>query len=401
MVLPGSPTANDPSVPTRLALELTDFAAETRRLIAVRGYSQRRLALAAGIDPGDLSKMLNGIKAPTSANMAAMDDVLEADGSIRDSEPPRPTSPRPGGRRRPRGAADADAIHAALASFRAIDNRSGGGHAHPLAAAYLDTAVTPMIRQGSYTEADGRLLFGAAAQLAALAAWTAYDNGAAKRAEHYFARALELAAAAGDDAFTGEVLAARSHRAIHLGRPDRAVELARAARHAASDAGVPALLAEAHELEANGHALIGNRAECAQSLAACEREFDRATPDSTPPWLAYFDAAYLAARTAHTLRDTGDWQGAIEHGTEADTMVDGLARARVFNRLVVATAHVQGDRDSAISEGRQALGMTAGIQSGRAASYARDLRRRLRRRYGSGDSQVAEFDEEARQLLGS
>jgi transcriptional regulator with XRE-family HTH domain len=384
-----------------LAPELTDFAAETRRLMAVRGYSQRRLARAAGIDPGDLSKMLNGIKAPTPANMARMDDVLGAGGSIRDSEPPRPASARPGVPRRRLGEADAAAVHAALASFRDIDNRSGGGHAHALAAAYLDTAVTPMIRHGSYTEAHGRLLFGAAAQLAALAAWTAYDNGDGKQAEHYFARSLELAAAAGDGAFTGEVLAARSHRAIHLGRPDRAVELARAARHAASDAGVPALLAEAHELEANGHALTGNRAECARSLAACELEFARATPDSTPPWLAYFDAAYLAARTAHTLRDAGDWQGAMERGAEADRMSGSLARARVFNRLVVATAHVHGDRDAAIGEGRQALGMTAGIQSGRAASYARDLRRRLRRRYGSGDPQVAAFDEEARQLLGS
>ena len=294
----------------------------------MRGFSQRRLALAAGIDPGDLSKMINGIKVPTPANMARVDDVLDAGGSIRDAEPPRPISERPGVPRRRLGPADAHAVHAALASFRDIDNRSGGGHAHALAAAYLDTAVTPMLRHGSYTEADERLLFGAAAQLAALAAWTAYDNGAGKRAEHFFARSLELAAAAGDDAFTGEVLAARSHRAIHLGHPDRGVELARAARHAASDAGVPALLAEAHELEANGHALTGNRAECARSLAACEREFARATLDSTPPWLAYFDAAYLAARTAHTLRDAGDWQGAIEHGTEADRMSDGLARAR-------------------------------------------------------------------------
>jgi transcriptional regulator with XRE-family HTH domain len=384
-----------------LAPELTDFAAETRRLMAVRGYSQRRLALAAGIDPGDLSKMLNGIKAPTPANMARMDDVLSAGGSIRDSEAPRPALACSGVPRRRLGAADADAVLAALASFRNIDNRSGGAHAHALAAAYLDTAVTPMLRYGSYTEVDGRFLFSAAAQLAALAAWTAYDNGDGKKSEHYFARSLELAAAAGDGAFTGEVLAARSHRAIHLGRPGRAVELARAARHAASDAGVPALLAEAHELEANGHALTGDRAECARSLAACEREFARATPDSTPPWLAYFDAAYLAARTAHTLRDAGDWQAAIEHGTEADRMSDGMARARVFNRLIVATAHVQGDRDAAIGDGRQALGMTAGIQSGRAASYARDLRKRLRRRYGSGDPQVAAFDEEARKLLGS
>jgi hypothetical protein len=258
-----------------------------------------------------------------------------------------------------------------------------------------------MLRDGTYTETDGRLLFGAAAQAAHLAAWTAYDNGDAKPAERYFARSLELAAAAGDAAFTGEVLAARSHRAIHLGHPDRAVELARAARHAASGAGVPAVIAEAHELEANGHALLGDRIRCAASLDACDREHDHADETNTPPWLAYFDHAYLAARIAHTLRDAGDWAGARQHARAAAAMTPALARARAFNTLILATAYVWHDRDAAICAGREALALTSGIQSGRAAAYARDLRRRLRRRYGSGDRQVAAFDEEARELLGS
>jgi hypothetical protein len=82
-------------------------------------------------------------------------------------------------------------------------------------------------------------------------------------------------------------------------------------------------------------------------------------------------------------------------------MTASLARARVFNRLIIASAHVQGDRDPAIGQGCQALSITTAIQSGRAAAYARDLLRRLRRRYGSGDTEVSAFDEEARQLLGS
>ena len=44
--------------------------------------------------------------------------------------------------------------------------------------------------------------------------------------------------------------------------------------------------------------------------------------------------------------------------------------------------------------------MTAALQSGRAVRYVGDLRRRLRRRYGS-DPEVTEFDEQASQLLGS
>jgi hypothetical protein len=369
--------------------------------MAMRGISLRMLAREAGCDPSDLSKMLRGIKSPSPAAMDRIDTVLQAAGSIRNAGVPRTPPGRPAVPRHRLTAADAQAILATLATFRDLDNRAGGGHAHAVVAAYLDTTVTPMLRNGTYTEADGRLLFGAAAQVSHLAAWTAYDNGDARRSERYFARSLELAAAAGDAAFTGEVLAARSHRAIHLGAPERAVELARAARHAAASAAVPALAAEAYELEANGHAMLGDRAACARSLAECEREFSRAHPGSTPAWLSYFSAAYLAARIAHTLRDAGDWQQAQAKAAEATAMSGTLVRARVFNTLVLATALVHADRDAATTAGRQALAMTEGIQSGRAAAYARDLRRRLRRRYGSGDPEVSAFDEECRHLLGS
>jgi Helix-turn-helix domain len=379
---------------------LADFGIETRRLMELRGYSLRGLARAVPCDPSDLSKILRGIKRPSPWQMNRIDDILDADGSIRDAEIATPAR-RPGLPRRTLSGRDADAILDTMRTFRDLDNRAGGGHAHVLAAVYLDTVVTPMLRHGTYSEAAGIRLFGAAAQLALLAAWSAYDNSDSKRTEWYLARSLELAAAAGDDAFTGEILAARSHRAIHLGHPDRAVELARAARHAAAGAGVPLLLAEVHELEANGHALVGDKTACAKSLAACDREFIRAPDFSAPPWLRYFDAPYLAARFAHTCRDLGDWRRAQEYACEAAAMSTGLARARAFNMLVLATAYVQSDRDEAIGNGRDALAMTADIQSSRAGVYTRDLRKRLRRRYGSGDPQVEAFEEECRELLGS
>jgi tetratricopeptide (TPR) repeat protein len=366
----------------------------------LRGYSLRALAREIPCDPSDLSKILRGIKSPAPWQMHRIDEILDAGGSVQDADVARPAR-RAGLPRRTLTETDADAVLGTMRSFRDLDNRAGGGHAHIVAAAYLDTAVIPMLRHGTYTEAAGARLFGAASQLAHLAAWSAYDISDSKRAERYFARSLELAAAAGDDAFTGEVLAARSHRAIHLGRPDRAVELARAARHAAMGAGVPLLLAEAHELEANGHALAGDKTACARSLTACDREFSRAGAGSVPPWLRYFDAPYMAARIAHTYRDLGDWKRAQRHAREAAALSTGLARARVFNTLVLATAYVQSDRDAAIGTGREALAMTAGILSERAGVYTRDLRKRLRRRYGSGDPQVGAFDEECRELLGS
>ena len=367
--------------------------------MTLRGYRVRQLAREIPCDPSTLSKMLRGLRPPTPVMMTRIDAILEASGTISSADVPHIQCTRPGIPRSRLTATDAAAIHTALAAFRAVDNRVGGGHSHHLAAAYLNSTVGPMLRYGTYTEADGRLLFAAAAPVSHQAAWTAYDSVGSRHAERYFARALELAAAAGDPAFTGEVLAARSHRAIHLGHPGRAIELARAARHAAAGTGVRGVLAEAWELEANGHALLGDRTACARALAACDTEYEQSTAAVPPPWLAYLDDAYIAARKAHTLRDLGDWPAAREHADLAATMNGTMVRARVFNTLIYATAWVNDDRDVAIASGRIALAMTTGIQSGRATAYSRDLWRRLRRRYGAADPYVARFEEETIQLL--
>ena len=158
--------------------------------------------------------------------------------------------------------------------------------------------------------------------------------------------------------------------------------------------------AEAHELEANGYALLGDSRACAASLRESESAFSRSVPEDVPDWLRYFDRAYLAARFAHTLRDLGDWREAERYALEASAMSGSLARARAFNTALLATAYVETDLDRALGTGMEALSMTAGLQSGRAVRYVADLRRRLRRRYGN-DPKVTEFDEQASEILGS
>jgi len=300
--------------------------------------------------------MVRGLKPPTPVIMRRIDAILQADGAIATAVLPVP--PKHDVHRRRLGRVDAAAVLSALSAFRQLDNSAGGSHAHQFAVGYLDKTVTPMLRHGSYSEADGRALFAA------------------------------------------EVLAARSHCEIHRVRPGRAVDLALAARHAAIGAGCPLVTAEAHQLEANGLALLGDRQAAAAALTACETEFDRASDSPAPYWIAYFTPAYLAARVAHVLRDAGDWSGARAKALEATALSPGMARTRAFNYLIYATAWVAEDRDAAIGAGRDVLAMTAGIQSARVAAYIKDLRTRLRRRYGIGDPEVTAFDEECRALLG-
>jgi len=130
------------------------------------------------------------------------------------------------------------------------------------------------------------------------------------------------------------------------------------------------------------------------------RAFSQSDPGRTPGWLAYFGRAYLAARFAHTLRDLGDWREAERYALEASALSGDLVRTRAFNTALLATAYAEIDLDRALGAGAEALGMTAGLQSGRAVRYVDDLRRRLRRRYGN-EPKVRDFDEQASEILGS
>jgi hypothetical protein len=91
---------------------------------------------------------------------------------------------------------------------------------------------------------------------------------------------------------------------------------------------------------------------------------------------------------------------AERYALEASAMIEGLVRARAFNTAVLATAYVETDLDQALGAGRETLVMAAGIQSGRMVRYLADLRRRLRRRYGS-DPKVRSFNGQLSETLGS
>ncbi len=290
-----------------------------------------------------------------------------------------------------------DAIRELTRTFRRLDNRLGGGYAQKLLAHHLDDQIMPMIRNGRYTEEVGQDLFSAAAELAHLAGWMAYDVELHVVARRYLNQALQLASAAADSGLGGEILAGLGHQAIYLGRITEAIDLAQAARQAANRARVPALLAEAYVLEAHGHARLGHAGSCATLLHRADKAFERVDGASAPEWIRYFDNAYLAARCGHCFRDLRDWSQAARFARRSLDMVDGFVRGRAFNTALLASVLIETDLDEAGVFGLEAVNLTRGIQSGRSLEYIRDLERRLQGR--GSDPAIKAFREGAAELL--
>jgi tetratricopeptide (TPR) repeat protein len=332
-----------------------------------------------------------------------LDDLLEARASaeriVEPSPDPTPGSLSVGANRRHIGTGDVDAIRDLSRTLRRLDNKFGGGYAYSMATHHLQDVVVPLLREASYTEAVGRQLYAAGAELAHQVGWMAYDIELHGQARMYLDQALKLAMTAGEDAFSAEILAAMSHQAIDFGRPHDAIDLARTAQASAVRADLPAVLAEAHLMEAHGHARRGDARSCGAALHRGELAFRPSDRDSLPEWLRYFDEAYMAAKFAHCFRDLRDWRKAEDYAQRALDMDDRFVRGRTFNTILLATTFVERDPDEACAIGVRGIELATHLQSSRTVQYIQDLQRRLNER-GMPERAVQQFTERVRVMIG-
>jgi hypothetical protein len=263
--------------------------------------------------------------------------------------------------------------------FRTLDDAYGGGHARQALVRYLEHEVEPILR-GTYTEATGRRLFAAAADLTRLAGWTSYDVGAHGLAQRYFVQALRLAQAAGDRAYGSYVLVTMSRQAVYLGHGREAVQLARVAQQGVGSSAPPVVQSLLHAVEARGHGVLGDVRACTAALARAERALETARPgDEVPYWARFFDEAQLADEFGHSHRDLQQHRPAAQHAERSlQLRGNGYVRSRLFCRVVLACAKLGlGELEQACQLATEAAQQATEMRSVRALEYIRDFERRL------------------------
>ncbi|GEC08859.1 hypothetical protein SSP24_65140 [Streptomyces spinoverrucosus] len=274
---------------------------------------------------------------------------------------------------------DIAALRSVAELFRTLDNAYGGGHARQALVRYLEHELEPMLR-GTYGEQTGRRLFAAAADLTRLAGWTSYDIAAHGLAQRYFVQALRLSQAAADRAYGAYVLVTMSRQAVYLSHGREAVQLARVAQQGMGSSAPPVVQALLHAAEARGHGVLGEVRACTASLVRAERALEAARPgDDVPYWARFFDEAQLADEFGHCHRDLQQFRAAAQHAERSlQLRPHGLARSRLFCRVVLATARLGlGELDQACQLAAEAAGQAAEMRSVRAVEYVKDFERRL------------------------
>ncbi len=276
------------------------------------------------------------------------------------------------------GLVEVEIIREMTETYRAIDNRHGGGRMRSLVVDFLSSSVGGWLWADCPQRIVKDQLFVAAAGLSHLAGWSSYDVGDRKSGGRHLRQAHKLAVAAGDVALSAEMLAGMAHQAAHAWSGALAVDLAVSARDSARRSGVGVLVAEASAMAAHAYAVNQDRPASLAALADAETMFSASEDAERPSWLAYFDRAYLAAKTGHVLAVLGDFERAEQAARDSLAMADGYDRGRMFNFSLLANIlAAQGKIEEAADLAVKAVALAEDLASARSVSYLTSVATRL------------------------
>ena len=334
-------------------------ASMTEALAALDGLTQHPTEQATGADrlvaDGDLSSAV-------LAWMISRPDGLKAD----------ITGPRRVGMR------DVRAIRTAAEMFTRLDFLYGGGHGHTTLRHYFRHEVLPLL-SASYSENVGRALFAAAAEIAEVLGWTAYDIGNHTLANRYFLAGLRLTQVIDDRLLGATILANMSHQANYLGHTARAAQLARAAIEGGRSQATPRAKAIFAAHEARALSSAQDLAGASRAMNEAERYFEAAGTAEDPDYLTYVDEAEIVGEFCHCFRDLKRPAESLRFAELAVAQTDPqYARTLGFCRMVLAQSQLlNGDLEGAIATATLAVDEGESLQSARFLRYVGDFQREI------------------------
>ncbi|MEU9915278.1 sporulation protein [Streptomyces sp. NPDC051001] len=296
------------------------------------------------------------------------------------------------------GMRDVRAIKDAAGMFMQLDFKYGGGHGHKALRHYFRHEVLPLL-DASYSERVGTALFGAAAEVSQLLAWTAYDTGNHQLAHRYLTSTLRLSQVIDDRMFGARILGNLSHQANYLGNHAQAIQLARAAVEGAKGRATPRAMANYSAMEARALSNAGDRIAAGRAMNEAERHFEHADTREDPAWLGYFDSAELMGELCHCFRDLKMRREAVEQAQRAvDSTDPKYARTLGFCRMVLAQSQLlNGELEAAVTTASLAVDGGDTLQSTRFQRYVTDFQVEVS--IHAGNPTVAAFNDQVHDAL--
>ncbi|MGW1071553.1 transcriptional regulator [Streptomyces sp. NPDC002537] len=279
--------------------------------------------------------------------------------------------------------ADIERIAAHTAALRQMDNRHGGASMLYMAAAHLAT-TNSLIKEGTYTETTGRLLFRELGDLCGVVGWAAHDSADYPTAVRYLTMAVQAARESGDRNLTAHLLQCLARVWGYVGHPQLARDCIALSLYGARNTASPVLRAGLHALDARFAALLGIPRDALRSIGLAQEIFTEDETDETPAYVAYLNHAELCSTLGEVLLFLARTSGESAHAAQAVDLLNTAvaqrdakrARSSAFDAIAAARALlVTGGVDAACEAGRRALAIGTRVDSARVRRRFLDLAR--------------------------
>lgn len=262
------------------------------------------------------------------------------------------------------GAGEVAAVRMMTGTLGDAASELGGGHARHLAVRYLTEDVRRWL-DGKYTEAVGRDLFAATAELVHLIGWMARDEGNVGLSQRYLVHSVRLATEAGENELAATALRGLADQSIDLGHIPTAVRLAQACEERGKRLKNPKALAYYRNTLARATAADGDRTTAGTMLRSAEAAMEQAEAAPGQSWASHYSHGRWAHDSGMIHARLGDLTAAEEH-LHLALDIHGLDRKRTRAIVLADLGHVQlkrGDTETALTTWSEFLDCSAGVQS--------------------------------------
>ncbi|MEI5103797.1 tetratricopeptide repeat protein [Streptomyces sp. PmtG] len=274
------------------------------------------------------------------------------------------------------GFREVDAVAAMTEELSSLDDKFGGRHARPMAAAFLVNTVAPHLRAEA-SEAVRRSLLSATADLLYLTGFMAVDEGLHGMAQRYYLKALEFAVAAEDHLTFCTTLRGMSLQAIDLGHAEHARRLADSAA-AASPAAGPRMRAFLAGQQAHAYAAAHSKSPALAFIKEAEVAMEKA--ESKAKAFGSYAPSSLAYHVSQVRYELGDKQGSVDSLKESDRLRHAhYRRSSVrYNALLAERQLELGHLEEACATWARVLDDYPLVQSGSADAKIQRMRSLIR-----------------------
>lgn len=274
-------------------------------------------------------------------------------------------------------------VRDAYRHLQVIDDQVGGDYLHPIAGQYLAHALA--LLDASKPGPSRTALHAVTGELAAYAAWFAYDAADLQQARTYLNEALLHARMARDPILESRVHHTTATIALKAGRARDALDAAQLAQEVISDSGTPRVKALLAMREARAWGQLGGAREAEAAAGRAWAHMQAAAAHhQDPDWLSFLTEAELLALHATCEADLGHHERAARKFEQSIAASGPFLRDRAIRHAHLAHVRLaQGDVEGGCAAATEAT--QSPVASGRTRARVTQFARRLPRY----DTQVA------------